>query len=225
MIRLKAAAAMVAASAVGLLATASPAMAEGAGVSVGSSDISASGPISTPLCIKTTTNSTITLTNVGTIGAVNAPPVDSGTGTAAVYAGPSVVTFSLAQFYFGPQGTYPTNTCTSPVAVPGAVAVTSWTMHSTSTPVAGVGSASCSGTSGSYVRVTNAYKIQVTGTCTVTDPVVGTASETTTFVFAGNENPCLDDFIVPIPNCGTLAESEFQGEYTQLPGTLYPNVP
>jgi hypothetical protein len=63
--------------------------------------------------------------------------------------------------------------------------------------------------------VTNAYKIQVTGTCTVSDGVT-TAVSTETFVFSGNENPCLDTFtftpppplpqqqLGPIPDCSTL---------------------
>lgn len=192
--KFKLAYAVAAASAVAVLSSMSPALAAGGGVSTGSSDIAASGPVSTPLCIKSNTSPTITLNNVGS--------VQVGTG---VYAGTSQATITLNQFYFGPEAVYPTAGC----GTPGPVALSAGGLSGSSP----TGTVSCTFTSGSYVRVTNAYTITASGSCSVTGPA-GSSSGSVTFVFSGNENACLSDF--GVPNCEAVSGGEFQGVYAQV---------
>jgi hypothetical protein len=202
--KFKVASAFAVATVVGLLANMSPAVAEGAGVSIGHSDINFNMQPAIPPCAKTTGTPSITLTNVGTVGVVN-----PANGLAAEYAGAFSTKFSLAGHSFSPVGTYSGSSCSG---APGQVAVTGWTGTAQISPVS---SLACSGT-GSYIRVTNAYEITATGTCKVTTAGTLDATGPVTFVFTGNQNPCLGDF--GVPNCeGALNDTEFEGVYTQVP--------
>jgi len=164
-----------------LLMCASPALAAGAGASTGSTSINETGTPAVPLCIQAKTNAGITLNNTGTF--------QIGTGTP--YEGSWTASLSTTTtFYFSPAGIFSNNTCTMPYLVPITGSAS--------------GGVSCSSLSGSYTRVSNAYTIAVSGSCTA-NGVTGS----TTLVFTGNQNPCL-----PTPEpCGNVPEME--GAYTQ----------
>ena len=206
MARFKTMTAVAAAAAVSLLVNVSPAHAEGAGVSVGYSEINANLAPAIPPCATTSGVPKIFLTNAGTVGVVDPDPLIS----AAEYAGTFQTTFQLEQFSFNPAGTFKAGS--NCVGTP-LVAVTSWSASGTSP----LGTISCSGgAGGTYTRVTNVYEIAVRGTCTVTTAGRLAATGPVTFSFTGNQNPCFGDF--GVPNCeGPLNNTEFEGVYAQLP--------
>ena len=175
-----------------LLATMSPAAAAGAGVTTGGwSTIDASGPISTPLCIYAGSGDEIRLANVGALQA----------GT-ALYAGTFNANFKLGAFYFGPQGTYLSNS-SGCVGAPQGVPVSG-----TITTTGGTGSITCTTLNGTYTRATDVYSIQVSGSC---------GGVATNFVFSGNQAPCLG-VLIGVDNCPeSYSSTEFVGDYTQAP--------
>ena len=178
---LKAAGVAAVAAAAALLAYMSPALAAGGGLSTGSTSINETGTPTVPLCLQAKANANITLNNTGAFQV----------GTGMPYVGGWTASFTASStFYFGPTGIFSDNLCTTPALVPVTGSAS--------------GGVSCSGLAGTYSRVSNAYVVQASGSCTANG-----ATGNTTLAFTGNQNPCL-----PTPEpCGTVPEME--GVYTQ----------
>lgn len=219
----QAATAIAAATAVGLFGGVSPAFAEGAGVSTGNSDIGANGVVQAGVvpCIQNANgahpSAHINLNNVGTVGAAQTAP------SAAEYAGVWTAALTInGTFYFNPTGVFSDSACTMPALVP----VTGASFSGSNTVNGVLETLSCSGVNqvastnvSKYTRASNVYTITVNTTCTVTAGPL-TATGPVTFVFTGNELPCLGNPPSPVDPCidnvdGTLASTEFNGVYTE----------
>jgi hypothetical protein len=139
-----------------------------------------------------------------------------GTST---FVGGTEATFNIRQFYLAPQGTYPNTATQDCSGLPSAVTVFGGGLTTKINPAGD--SVACTWDSGTYTRDLNVYRIHVEGSCTYT-PAVGTpgSPQNTKFDFDGNENPCLEGFLVSVPNCTDLvvvplSQTEFQGAYVQ----------
>ena len=185
--KVRATAAIGAAVAASLLVSMLPASAEAAGgVSTGSTSIDVSNAIGVPLCAEAK-SAVITLNNTGTFLAQT-----------ALYQGASTATFTATTgFWFNPEGAFSDSLCSTPYVVPGSLSVTG---------TSGTSTVSCTGQAGYTRQAANGYVITTAGkanTCTVN----GVTALSSVLTFSGNENPCLSDFPLPLPDpCGVAPE-------------------
>lgn len=187
--------AMGAAVAASLLVSMSPASAEpAAGISTGSTNVNVSEAIGVPLCAQAT-STVITLNNTGTFMAQT-----------AVYQGASTATFTAStSYWFNPEGTFSDSLCSTPYVVPGTLTVSGGTSTN------GV---SCTGQAGYTRQAANGYVITTAGK-TNTCKVDGVTALSSVLTFAGNQDPCLSDFPLPLPDpCGVAPE--MAGVYAEV---------
>jgi hypothetical protein len=176
-----------------VFATMSPASAAGAGVTTsGETNVNVSGQLpAAPLCLKATAT-TITLHNTGTF-----------TAGIETFVGDTTGFFSTStDYWFGPEGIFGDELCTTPTTVPGTLSVTK---------VSGTGTVSCSG-GASYSRVNTNAEITTAGNLGYSCTVGATTATPSVLTFAGSQQPCLADF--PVPDPCTVA-TEWVGTYTQ----------